>query len=416
MKVSIVTNNDSKGGAARAALRLLHAMQGNHTDIEMYVRMKYSDYSSVIGPKSNLEKLVNMLRNPANTIINKISTRINPNFHSNNILPSKLHKVLNNNDSDIINLHWIGSETMSINDVAKISKPIVWTLHDMWAFCGAEHVTHDNEDARWRKGYTKKNRVLNDKGFDLDRYVWEKKLKLWKKPMHIVTPSEWLANCAKESYLFQDWPISVIPNPIDTSIYKPLDKSCCRNILNLPEDKKIILFGAIGGSKNTNKGFDLLESALKHLYMDKDINPDKIVCVIFGQSRPANFESIPFQTIWLGHIYDDISLSIIYNSADIMVVPSRIENFPQSATEAQACGVPVVGFDTSGVSNAIIHNETGYLAEPFNPKCLSNGITKIINDNKVSQQLGNNAYQRAQKLWSFSTISQEYNKKFMAII
>lgn len=416
MKISIVANNDSKGGAARAAFRLLQAMQENHTDINMYVRMKHTDYSSVIGPKTNLKRLVNMFRNPANTIFNKISKRENLNLHSNNILPSKLHKLLNNNDSDIINLHWVGSETMSIRDISAISKPVVWTLHDMWAFCGAEHVTHYNEDARWRTGYTKKNRNPSDRGFDLDRYVWEKKLKLWKTPMHIVTPSEWLANCAKESYLFQDWPISVIPNPIDTNVYKPLNKSYCRNILNLPEDKKIILFGAIGGSKNLNKGFDLLESTLKHLHADKDIDPKKVVCVIFGQSRPANFDLIPFETIWLGHIYDDISLSLIYNSADIMVVPSRIENFPQSATEAQACGVPVAGFDTSGVSNAILHNETGYLAEPFNTVSLSEGIKSILLDSDLLVKLGSKSEQRASMLWNYHSVSSQYNDLFNEII
>lgn len=417
MKVSIVTNNDGKGGAARAAFRLLKSMQ-QQKDINanMYVRIKYTDETSVIAPNTNFNKLVNLLRAPANTIFNKLSIRNNINYHSNNILPSNMHQILNKNDADIINLHWLGAETMSIKDIGLIKKPVVWTLHDMWAFCGAEHVTDYEGNTRWKVGYTKKNRNILDKRLDLDKLTWEKKLKHWKTPMHIVTPSNWLATCAKESFLFKDWPISVIPNPINTQIYKPLNKTLCREILNLPLDKKIILFGAIGGSKNNNKGFDLLLNSLKNLSSDSNIDSKNIICVIFGQSKPIDTGMIPFESIWLGHINDDITLSLIYNSADVMVVPSRIENFPQSVTEAQACGIPTIGFNTSGVSNAIIHNETGYLASPYDELDLSKGITDILLNAQLSTQLSNAAATRAKNLWSYEVVSKQYIDLFNEIL
>ena len=416
MKVSIVTNNDNNGGAARAAFRLLKSLQFISLDTNMYVRTKYTDDPSVIGPHSDLSRVISMFRSPFNKIFNKLSIRSNKNFHSNNILPSKMHKLINNNDSQVINLHWVGAETMSIKDISMIDKPIVWTLHDMWAFCGSEHYTNYDEKARWRLGYHKKNNDPRDKGFDLDRYTWNKKSRLWNKPMHIVTPSDWLASCAKESVLFRDWPISVIPNPIDTTIYRPLDKASCRQILNIPEDHIIILFGAIGGSKNVAKGFDLLLDSLNLLSLDKNIDKEKITCVIFGQSKPADSSFIPFNSIWLGHVHDDITLSLIYNSANVMIVPSRIDNFPQAATEAQACGTPVVGFNTSGVANAIIHNVTGYLADPYDTKSLMEGIIKVTLDNSISKELSSNAYQRAQEQWSQIVVAEKYNKLFQETV
>src|SRR5205085_3842933 len=105
----------------------------------------------------------------------------------------------NRNDSDIVNLHWVGGETMSIGDIGRIRKPIVWTLHDMWAFCGAEHYTDDGPAARWRHGYSAHNRSHHCAGIDIDRHTWNRKLQAWKNPMHVVAPSRWLADCARKS-------------------------------------------------------------------------------------------------------------------------------------------------------------------------------------------------------------------------
>ena len=105
---------------------------------------------------------------------------------------------------------------MSIEDIGRIPKPVIWTLHDMWAFCGAEHYADCSDDARWRVGYQKSNRPVIDTGIDINRYIWMRKKKSWDKPMHIVSPSQWLAACARESIILKDMPVTVIPNVLDT--------------------------------------------------------------------------------------------------------------------------------------------------------------------------------------------------------
>ena len=130
-------------------------------------------------------------------------------------MPSNWVKKINNSDADIVNLHWIQREMISIKDISRIRKPLVWTLHDMWAFCGTEHIATDN---RWRDGYHK---TENSNFFDLDKWNWSRKKKLWKNKLQIITPSRWLGKCVEDSKLMGDWPISVVGNTIDTKNGNP---------------------------------------------------------------------------------------------------------------------------------------------------------------------------------------------------
>ena len=79
----------------------------------------------------------------------------NPILHSPSFLSSSWVKKINSSDADIVNLHWVQHEMLSVSDISKIKKPLVWTLHDMWGFCGAEHISWDK---RWLDGYNVDNR------------------------------------------------------------------------------------------------------------------------------------------------------------------------------------------------------------------------------------------------------------------
>ncbi|WP_369492374.1 hypothetical protein [Photobacterium angustum] len=140
------------------------------------------------------------------------------------------------------------------------------TLHDMWAFCGGEHYCSDDVNSRFRLGYSANNKVDLLSGIDLNRFIWNEKMKYWKaKNFTIVTPSQWLSQCAKESMLFKGCNIVTIPNALDIDVFKPIDKKIARELLNLPLEGKLVGFGALGGSKDLRKGFDLLEEALKKI-------------------------------------------------------------------------------------------------------------------------------------------------------
>lgn len=414
MSVLHVSQSDQNGGAARAAYRLHRALLDYGVGSSMKVRDKKSDDWTVEGPESKYGKAGSLLRPALGGLAMGLQKSGNANLHTGNWLPSDWSGRLNGTDAEVVNLHWVGDEALSIEDIGRIRKPVVWTLHDMWPFCGAEHYAADDEHARWRTGYSKESRPASVGGLDLDRLVWRRKLRAWKRPMHIVAPSQWLANCARESALFRNWPVSVIPNALDTGTYQPLNRGFCRQTLGLPHDRKIILFGAIGGGSDSRKGYDLLLEALERLAHQE--NMQNVLCVVFGQSEPEHLPKLHFPFRWMGHVHDDAALALLYNSADVTVVPSRQENLPQAATEAQACGCPVVAFDCTGFQDAVEHRETGYLAKAFDTQDMAQGLGWILDDVERQRKLGNAARERALRLWAPEVVVPQYLSAYRSII
>jgi len=279
----------------------------------------------------------------------------------------------------------------------------------MWAFCGAEHYTEDN---RWRDGYTANNRPSYEDGFDLNRWTAARKLKHWQRPMHIVTPSRWLADCAKQSVLMRDWPVTVIPNTIDTDVWQPVDKALARQLLHLPPHVPLLLFGAMGGAQDPRKGFDLLQAALNHL---RGQMPG-LELIIFGQLAPQSSVDMGFPVHYTGHLHDDVSLRLIYSAADVMVVPSRQEAFGQTASEAHACGCPVVAFNATGLLDVVEHGQTGYLAEPYSSDDLSKGIEWVLGDQERHARLSAQARVRAMRLWAYDVVVPQYLEVYRRVI
>jgi glycosyltransferase involved in cell wall biosynthesis len=410
-RIEIVSYSDSVGGASRAAYRLYRALRHSEGSARMTVMEKKTDDWGISGPSNVIEKAKRYIRPKIGGRIVALQRSHDGIQHSTNLLPSNFSHDLNRRDTDVVNLHWVGGETMSIEDLGRIRKPVVWTFHDMWPLCGAEHFADDGADARWRSGYFPHNRRSGASGLDIDRYTWNRKRRAWHNPVQVVTPSRWLANCVGASSLMKDWPVAVIPNVIDTDIFKPLDRVHSRHALSLPLDRKIVMFGALGGVRDARKGYDLLRDALNILSAE----PGEIQCVVFGQGEPERASSIPFPIKWMGHIHDDTTLALLYSAADVMVTPSRQENLPQSATEAHACGCPVVAFDCTGLPDVVVHQETGYLARPFDPADLAHGIAWVLADMPRRARLGAAARDRALQLWSPGAIVPAYLALFDAV-
>jgi glycosyltransferase involved in cell wall biosynthesis len=370
----------------------------------MRVGVKKTDMATVDGPPGKLGLAVGLIRPYVGGLFMQLQKSPNPILHSPAILPSGIVRSLNMSSADILNLHWINNEFLTIEDIGRLRKPIVWTLHDMWPFCGAEHYVSDDMDARWRKGYLSSNRPNGHSGLDIDRWVWHRKLRAWRGQMNFVTPSRWLADCVKGSALLGEKKVVVIPNPLDTNQFQPWPKQLARQMLGLPPDAPLVLFGAIGGGADPRKGWDLLRPALVRIAKEVP----SVESVIFGQSKPANPPQLGLPVHWMGHLSDDITLSLIYSAADVMVVPSRQENLPQSGTEAQACGCPVVAFNCTGLPDVVEHGETGYLAAPYDAEDLANGIRWVLEDRERYLLLSAAARARAVSLWAEEVVVPQY--------
>lgn len=409
MKIIHITNSNHNGGAGIAAYRIHQSLKSYGCNSIMWVNVKRGDEYDIIDQKKIIHKVLQRLKiYAAKIVVNSLKTS-NSILHSPQIFSSSWVKLINKSDADIIHLHWVQHEMLSISDISKIKKPLVWTFHDMWPICGAEHVSYDN---RWMEGYTRHNRPNGESGYDLNRWVWKRKKRNWKHPIQIVAPSKWMKEIVNRSLLMKNWPVEIIPNPLNLDIWKPMDQKQARDCFNLPQNIPLILFGAIGGTSEFHKGYDLLRSALEKISYSSELKNLRLV--VFGQSKPEITSELKFPIIYLGPLNDSVSLRAAYCSCNSFVVPSRIESFGQTASEAQACGIPVVAFNSTGLQTTIAHKTTGYLAEPFDVNDLANGIMwslKLEND-IIRKQSRDYTIER----FSYSIIGHKYKLLYERVL
>jgi glycosyltransferase involved in cell wall biosynthesis len=230
----------------------------------------------------------------------------------------------------------------------------------------------------------------------------------------VVAISNWLGDCARASSLFRQTRVEVIPNGLDTKRYHPMDKVMARQILGLPQDKHLVLFGAINALRDARKGADFLFNALKEL--SRTGKTDAIELVVFGGSQPPAPPDLMFPAHYLGFLHDDVSLALLYSAADVMVVPSIQEGLGQTATEACACGTPVVAFDTSGLRDVVEHRKNGYLARVLDAADLARGIAWVLGDFGRHQALRQAARQKAVQEFDLTTVAKRYHMVFQDVV
>ena len=407
-----VSAADGGGGAARAAERVHRSLVGlpeGQFRSSMLVSQKTTDDPAVhtlertgIGQFSTkvLRKLAaqerRTLRSP------------NPVLHSMARVPTSALRRIAQLNPDVVLLHWLGNQTMSIEQVGRLAnqRPTAWLLHDTWAFCGAEHYPHGETDTRFVDGYWKSNRPSSERGVDINRHTWERKRRNWTRPIRLIAPSRWMADQARRSALMSDWPVEVIPNPLDVAWWGAVPRAEARQRLGIPLGYRIVLFGAMGGETDPRKGADLLRKALPVLQAQAAHGESRpLELVTFG--GPKGVQHVEGMSIRSVGPLDDAGLRLHYSAADVMVVPSRQEAFGQTASEAITCGTPVVAFSIGGLPDIVEDGVTGRLAEPFSPEALGRAIAWIIEDPQRNAALCEAAAASAAG-WEQSTVARRY--------
>jgi glycosyltransferase involved in cell wall biosynthesis len=373
MKVVLINFSDADGGAARATLRLHLALLIAGIDSVMVVCKKETGLASVVGPSSKFRKGLNLIRPSLDQLPLKVFYNQSSQLFSPSIVPGiDLEKLILDMKPDVLHLHWVNGGMMRVEELQKIKIPICWSLHDMWAFTGGCHYT--GSCVKYKSTCNKCPALISGAKKDLSSIIQKKKIKSYskKKNITVIGLSKWMADEAKESQIFANSVVVNLPNPIDTNTFSPINKSEARKLLGLPENKKLILFGAMSATQDRRKGWPELREALKNL-------PDSSAeLIIFGSSRSDDDYIYPLPVMFLGSLHDDLSLKILYSACDVMVVPSRQENLANTIMEALACGLPVVGFDIGGNSDMVNHKVNGYLAEPYSSYDLARGISWVI--------------------------------------
>jgi glycosyltransferase involved in cell wall biosynthesis len=285
--------------------------------------------------------------------------------------------------ADVIYIHWALNGMLnfkSIKQIAKLNKPVIIFLHDMWAITGGCHHSFTCEKYK-TTGCNKCPMFAGNEKNDLSSREFEKKLKLYKQfsNIHFIAPSKWLYNCALESLLTKEKPVHYIPNILDDSFYKPVNKTEAKKILNISDDEIVIAFGAIAVN-SPYKGWTYLQKALELL--EKKKKDGKITVLIFGSVYNKEVaDAIPFKTKFMGYLKDEYSTTLVYNAADVFIAPSLAEAFGYVVMESLSCGTPVVGFNVGGIPDMIEHKKNGYLAKYRDAADITEGILFCLENN-----------------------------------
>lgn len=421
MKITLLSRSDSDGGAAVACRRLFLAFRSQKFDAQMLVQDKRVDNDNIkTTTETKIEAYYDFWRFAFERLIFTFSERSKSVRFAFSMANTGLNlsKRVDIQFTDIIHTHWFNFGFLSLKNykqLINLGKPMVWTLHDMWAFTGGCHYAGDCQN--FKTECMNCPFLKNPSANDLSNQIWKKKQDIFNSlktnQLTIVCCSEWLAGVARQSSLLKNIKVVSIANPLNINTFQPQDKSLVRRKFGLPDEKLLVLFGAMNIA-DQRKGFDYFLNALIRL---KAVYPElsqKIELLIFGKSKPELMSKLPFPAHNMGSIKSEASMAEVLNCADLFVIPSLEENLPNSISESFACGVPVVGFNTGGIPEMIAHKQNGYVADYKSATSLSDGIAWVLSKaNTVS--LSENARQKALNSYSESVVAQNYMKLYRKI-
>jgi glycosyltransferase involved in cell wall biosynthesis len=373
-----VGQSDRVGGANRATYRLHHALCESGADSKLWTPYKSQDDPTVIAAlRTRLAKLSAQIVDLANFRI----ARLYPGGNSMNFSPVRLAygrlSPAALATADIVVLHWIAGALLKPSQLSRIGRPIIWQLWDLWPFTGGCHYPAECRNYEHECGACP---VLGSRSvLDLSRLDFNSRRRGYRDlDLTIVAPSRWIADKARRSALFGSRRIEHIASGVDLSVFRPHEKMVARDILGLPKDKKIVLFGAFSALSDRRKGYHLIPATLDKLARS---SVGDITLAVFGGSRhpPASEDgrwALP--ALHLGRFEDDIALALTYAAADVLIAPYLEDNLPFVVLEALACGTPVVAFAAGGVPDAIDHQKNGYLAPVGAVEELARGIEWVL--------------------------------------
>ena len=409
-------NAEEMGGGAPIAVRRLHMALNRLNGLSSIVgvKTKITDALNVRElPSFNPRVLTKVIDKCCNELV-KLYKPTKDTPYSAYFLDNSVPTYIQTLKPDVIHLHWICNNFISprgLRRIATLGIPVVWTFHDTWPFTGGCHITGNCN--RWQNHCGNCPALGRSGILDISWWLWRAKKKAYAalKPV-VVALNRKFYDSIKMSPLLSGCDVVILPNAIDSSIFRPIPKNIARSLLGLDPKAYYILFGACDSTSNRNKGFDLLSSAINALPKESMRN---VSCLIFGASGAGTDANISLPAQYLGTLHDELTLAIIYSAADIFVCPSREENLPNTIMESLSCATPVVAFDVGGIPDMVEHGVNGMLVKPHDPQKMAEAISYILLEHEKRKNMSKAAREKVLRNYDMPIVARKYEALYKRV-
>lgn len=409
IKIAVVTQSESNGGAAIVAKQLAEEC-GKNLEVRIFSQDSLIEDANGALMKSILYLYFGLKRRIAGILACFESKNIDS-YKSYGLFGSALPYLINSWKPDIVHLHWVGGELLSIEDIGRVKSPIVWTMHDCWPVVGSEH--HET-DSLFMTGRVSLIRLKERLSY-LSSWVFRRKLLSYgSSEIVYVCPSSWVRELAGQSLISCRSQTFLIPNGVDTSLFTPYSlakRRKLRKTYGISEESRVVLVGSMTSNKDLVKGFDLLIKCLGHL--DRSYKYE-IPITIVGLGDAIQYESERLSIVNLGRVNSRKEMADLYNACNVTCIPSRIETHSMMAVESICCGTPVAAFNVSGNSSVISDGKSGYLADPFDARSLARAICLCIE--MSNHFMGSTDLLKARGQYSIQNMARAYNSVYESLL
>ncbi len=412
MKILFINISDTQGGSAKAAYRLGKCLEEKYNTKNLFlVRTKRSDDKNVI--QTRRSGFCAYIERVANIIMNALGFQ----YYWLPFSPRFILKKAEEYKPDVISLQNTLGGYFKTKDLIKLSKiaPVVWTLHDMWAFTRNASYTFGDNSWKQKATFRDEHKIFPELGFNNGTQLLRHKEKVYSSSkFSLITPSKWLAELVKISPLLKNKEVHHVFNGIDLNLFKPFEKTILREKYNIASDQKVIVFIAENLAKKNWKLGNELKDILAEI---NNKLREKVTLVILGNGYMPYLTDLHNYDIKLqGYVYEDKKISELLALSDFFIYPTREDNLPTVLIESLACGTPCITFDTGGCGEIIINDLNGILIEKFNTNRFSNAAINLLENESVLNRLSINARNYAEENFSVEKMADNYMKIFTSLV
>jgi glycosyltransferase involved in cell wall biosynthesis len=412
IKPLLINSSINEGGSSKAVLRLLRGLRKLGIEAYLACRDRSNGEEGIVGISGLMDRIMSAVFKGFESSLIRLYPRRRRTPFTSAWIGGRVMKRVHSLGINVVHLNQFNHGFLGMSFLRKCMRPLVWTLHDWWGITGGCHFPGDCK--RHRSGCGLCPVLGSNAKLDLSRLNFAAKSRIWPKAnVRLTSVSSSLRADIQGSRLLKGKPVEVIPNGLDLEVFRPIPKTIARNVLAIPRDTRVLLFGANAFRVDVNKGFATVAELSRHF----SGLPGNVRCMIltFGDNTPIGEGELGISNRSLGYVSDEVTLALLYSAADLTLVPSRQESFGLTAAESLACGTPVLCFRTGGLTDIVDHKVNGFLADPFSNGDFIHGaewLLQELNSPERSQQLRDCAREKALREFDIKRVSQRYFNEY----